>query len=122
MVTFGRRVYGREELLLLGRSVLCSETTYRVPTSAWLNIKYLGVATAKDTKRGTRGGKNKKQQDRGAGDRQQAIPVIRSDHIASVVTFGRNSQVISKQTVNITNLFNLKTIFCHCLDLAKKLH
>ena len=59
MITFGRRVYGREELLLLGRSVLCSETTYRVPTSAWLNIKHLGVATANDTKRGTRGGKIK---------------------------------------------------------------
>ena len=56
------RKYGRNELLLLGKSLLSSQTTHRVPPDAWHNINELGLGTARSrpTRRGKRGGHKRK--------------------------------------------------------------
>lgn len=58
----GRITYDRDHLLLLGKDLLSAEETYRVPQTTWNTIKSLGLETAKPTKRGKKGGKNKKKQ------------------------------------------------------------
>ena len=51
------KVYNREELLLIGKSVLKSDKTYQVPKDSWESIQALGIGTAIKTRRGKRGGK-----------------------------------------------------------------
>lgn len=50
-------VYGREELLLIGKDVIGSSITYRVPFSTWKTIADLGLEVMRKTQRGSRGGK-----------------------------------------------------------------
>ncbi len=52
-----RITYSRERLLEIGKSVLSSEKTLRVPAESWENIKRLDLGTALKTRRGNKGGK-----------------------------------------------------------------
>jgi len=56
-----RIIYGREELLLIGKAILSSNETYRVSGPTWNAINLLGLKTARKTKRGKRGGKKKRE-------------------------------------------------------------
>ena len=49
-------VYSRNELLLLGKTIIGSEKTYRVPAASWRCINELEIGVVKSTKRGCRGG------------------------------------------------------------------
>ena len=50
------KVYNREELLLIGKSVLKSDKTYQVLKDSWESIQALGIGTTIKTRRGKRGG------------------------------------------------------------------
>ena len=54
-----RKIYTREKLLLVGKSVLSAENKLRVTPSAWENINKLNLCNTKRTKRGCRGGRKK---------------------------------------------------------------
>ena len=53
--------YSRQELLLIGKCLLSAQTTYRVPSSTWININNLGIGTtrSKPTRRGRKVGKGR---------------------------------------------------------------
>ncbi len=53
------RVYIREELLWIGKSVLNLQRPYRIPPDSWKNIQNLGLGTARKTHRGVKGGKSR---------------------------------------------------------------
>ena len=53
------KVYSREELLLIGKSVLTLDKTLRVPAESWRNIQNLGLGTALKTRRGKKEPKKK---------------------------------------------------------------
>ncbi|MCH1595851.1 MAG: hypothetical protein L7S42_05020, partial [Flavobacteriaceae bacterium] len=54
------KVYGRERLLHIGKSVLSQSKTYRVPYIAWKTITELNLETVLRTKRGSKAGKKLK--------------------------------------------------------------
>ena len=51
-------MYGKDELLSVRKSLITTQTKYRVPPSTWHSITQLGLGIFKPTRRGTRAGKN----------------------------------------------------------------
>ena len=54
------RIYGRNELLLIGKSVISAPIRLRVSSPTWNIIQQLGINQFKYTKRRKKGGKKKK--------------------------------------------------------------
>ena len=56
-----KREYKREELLHIGKRVVGSAKTYKVPQTTWKTIQELGLGSRIKTKRGSRGGRKKQK-------------------------------------------------------------
>ena len=55
----GRIVYGRNELLLIGKEILLLENVYKILPKAWSNLNNLSICSKKKTHRGSKRGRRK---------------------------------------------------------------